>query len=192
MANVKQSQKQKSNLLANVSKAARIGSEEEEVGAVKPADVPSLSVASLELTPSSPMCEDCEFFQVDSDVDSCGSDVSVVSSPVLASCDAEMFHEELGLPERGKRSESVEQHGVCLFVCSGQYSQPSVKPQSRMAAGFWQGWQICGASSSSWDEGKWDNKCQEMENGVNEFTRVVRSEVVVGVIIPGAQSAARE
>ena len=37
------------------------------------------SVASLGLTPSSLMCEGCDFFRIDSDVDSCGSDVSVVS-----------------------------------------------------------------------------------------------------------------
>ena len=41
--------------------------------------MPYRSVASPDLCPSSPMCEDCDFFWIDSDVDSCGSDVSVVS-----------------------------------------------------------------------------------------------------------------
>ena len=43
-------------------------------------------------------CQDCNFFRVDSDVDSCGSGasgVSVVSGLVLASCDAEMCPDEM-------------------------------------------------------------------------------------------------
>ena len=51
--------------------------------AVKVSEVPGLSVASPELVPSSPLCEDCEFFRFDYDVDSCCSGASVVSSPVF-------------------------------------------------------------------------------------------------------------
>ena len=57
---------------------------------------------SASLTPSSLLCDACEFFQVGSDVDSCGSGVpvvSVVSSLVLASCDTEMCPDEFR--ERG-------------------------------------------------------------------------------------------
>ena len=51
----------------------------------------------IPLTPSSLLCEGCEFFLVGSDVDSCGSGVPVVSfvsSLVLASCDTEMCPDE--------------------------------------------------------------------------------------------------
>ena len=44
------------------------------------------------------MCDDCAFFRVDSDVDSCWSGVSfvsVVSSHVWASCDTEICLDEL-------------------------------------------------------------------------------------------------
>ena len=48
-----------------------------------------------------------------------------------------------------------------------------------MAAGSWQGWQSWGASSRSRDEGKWDEKCQEVENGINDFTTVERSKGIL-------------
>ena len=91
------------------------------------------------------MCEDCEFFRVGSDVDSCGpgvSVVSVVSSLVLASCDTEMC------PDEFWARVSVEL-GMCLSVrnpCSPfgvrHFLNVSVnverETRSKMAAGFWQ------------------------------------------------------
>ena len=38
-----------------------------------------------------------------------------------------------------------------------------------MAAGSWQGWQSWRASSSSWDAGKWDKLCLEVESEVTCF-----------------------
>ena len=55
-----------------------VDSDEEGCEAVKVSDVLSRSVASPELIPSSPVCEDRDFVQVDSVVDPCGSDVSVL------------------------------------------------------------------------------------------------------------------
>ena len=49
-----------------------------------------------------------------------------------------------------------------------------------MAAGCWQGWQSWGASSSC-DESRRDNKCKEVENGINDFTRVERREGILHV-----------
>ena len=71
-------------LLVNVSKAARlffsaIDSDEEGCGAVKFSVVLCRSVASPELILSCLVCEDCDFFRVDSDMNSCRSDVWVVS-----------------------------------------------------------------------------------------------------------------
>ena len=91
------------------------------------------------------MCEDCGFFRVGSDVDSCGSGVSVVSagsSLALATFGTEMC------PDEFWARESVEQ-GVCLSVrnpCSPfgvhHFSNVSViverETRSKMAAGFWQ------------------------------------------------------
>ena len=54
-----------------------------------------------------------------------------------------------------------------------------------MAAGSWQRWQSLGASSSSWDEIEWDKKCQEVETGINDFTRVERIEGFLNVKIGG-------
>ena len=47
-----------------------IDSDDEGCEAVKFSDVLSRSVAARELIPSSPLCEDCAFYRVDSDVDS--------------------------------------------------------------------------------------------------------------------------
>ena len=75
--------------------------------AMEVSDVPGRSVAVPELNPSSPMCENLEIFRVGSDVDSCGcgvpvgSIVSVVSSTLLASCDADICSEEFVGKERG-------------------------------------------------------------------------------------------
>ena len=53
-----------------------------------------------------------------------------------------------------------------------------------MAAGSWQGCQSLGVSSS-WDGSKWDKKCKEVEHGINDFTRVERSEGMLDVKIGG-------
>ena len=39
--------------------------------------------------------------------------------------------------------------------------------------------------SSSWDESKWYKKCKEVEHGINDFTRVERSEGIWDVKIRG-------
>ena len=63
----------------------------------------------------------------------------------------------------GREGVSVEQ-GLCLSVRNPSspfgvhhFLNVSVnverETRSKMAAGFWQGWQTWGANSSSWDEG---------------------------------------
>ena len=106
--------------------------------------------------------------------------MSVASGLVLASCDAEMC------PDECRERESVEQ-GVG-FSLRNQCSPCGVQPfstdsvnaehatQPDLAAGSWLGWQSGGASSSSWDERKWNKQCQEVENEINDFMRVDRSE----------------
>ena len=80
-----------------VGKRPRSNSNEQGGDAVEVSGSPSLSLASLELMLSSATCEDCANFSVGFEVGSCGSVfsvVSVVSSPVLASCDTEMCLDE--------------------------------------------------------------------------------------------------
>ena len=52
--------------------------------------------------------------------------MSVVSSPVLASCDTKTCPDELCSSESEKESEPVKQHGVCLSVPKSLCSQPRV------------------------------------------------------------------
>ena len=51
--------------------------------------------ASLELILSDSMCNECEFFGLDSDEDVCLLLVFVVSSPLVASCDSASCDENL-------------------------------------------------------------------------------------------------
>ena len=70
-------------------------SEEEGSGNVEVLGVSSHLEASLELILSDSMCNECEFFGLDSDEDVCLSLVSVVSSPLVASCDSARCGENL-------------------------------------------------------------------------------------------------
>ena len=111
--------------------------------------------------------------------------MSFPSSLVLASCDAEMCPDEL------RERESVEQ-GVGFSV-RNQCSPCGVQPfstvsvnaehatQPDLAAGSWHEWQSWCASSSSWDESKWNKQCQEVDNEINDFMRVDRSEGILDV-----------
>ena len=70
-------------------------SEEEGSGNVQVFGVSSHREASLELILSDSMCNECEFFGLDSDEDVCLLLVFVVSSPLVASCDSASCDENL-------------------------------------------------------------------------------------------------
>ena len=97
----------------------------------------------------------CSFFELNCDQDMCLSLVSVVSSPVVASCESACCVEEQCEREKGVICNFSVHSDQCLQPSENPFVDGSInlrrKEQLKMAAGSWQEWRGWRTSGSSYE-----------------------------------------